>query len=742
MHTMQFADEWLVPTVEPLVKEADIAALRDIKVDEPLSLWETLVQRKVLTDEQILSAVARRFHLAIADVSQVDSAVREEVPESLVRKFNILPIRVTDSFLEVATANPFDMDAEKMLAFATGREVRMLICSPNRIRERLDELYQKEDVVSKLLEGMTDEVSVTALTEEDEDFVSADEAAQRPIIRLVDTMLADGVASRASDIHVEPVEGGVVVRYRIDGVLRQVMKIPRAAGIPLISRIKIMGGMDIADRLRPQDGRARVAVNGNPVDLRISTLPASLGEKVVIRILNTRATVLALDSLGFDREEQDTIENLLRSKEGIVLVTGPTGSGKTTTLYASLRVVQNEGVNIVTVEDPVEYRLGANIVQVQVNEKAGLTFASALRSILRQDPDVVLVGEVRDQETAQIATQAALTGHLVLSTLHTNDAPNSVTRLLDMGMEAYKIASALRGIVAQRLLRQLCPVCKEVMDTPLPQYMRRFVPEKITLYKAVGCKECANTGFRGRFAITEIMVMTPELEALIGSGATADRITIAARSQGMRSLFESGLRHLLRGNTSVEELLRVTDIPSDPVRDKNRAEPPAKPGAKGASEAVAETPVAGHAPGHDVAFDLIDEPLDLGERDGKGTILLVEDEDQLRRVMKDLLEREGYAIVEAADGVQALEQVDRHNPDVILLDLNLPGMDGYGVLQHLRSRPGTSTVPVIVLTAKGDEDNEVRVLKLGADDFLTKPFRARALSARLESVISRRRSAR
>ena len=743
MQTMQFADEWLVPTVEPLVKAADIAALRDLKVDEPLSLWETLVQRKVLTDEQILAAVARRFHLAIADPSQVDTAVREEVPESLVRKFNILPVRITDSFLEVATANPFDMDAEKMLAFATGREVRMLICSPNRIREKLDELYQKEDVVSKLLEGMPEVATVTEISEDDEDFISADEAAQRPIIRLVDTMLADGVASRASDIHVEPVEGGVVVRYRIDGVLRQVMKIPRAAGIPLISRIKIMGGMDIADRLRPQDGRARVAVNGNPVDLRISTLPASLGEKVVIRILNTRATVLALDSLGFDREEQETIERLLHSKEGIVLVTGPTGSGKTTTLYASLRVVQNEGVNIVTVEDPVEYRLGANIVQVQVNEKAGLTFASALRSILRQDPDVVLVGEVRDQETAQIATQAALTGHLVLSTLHTNDAPNSITRLLDMGMEAYKIASALRGIVAQRLLRQLCPVCKEVMDTPLPQYMLRHVPEKTTLYKAVGCKECANTGYRGRFAITEILVMTPDLEALIGSGATADRITAAARTQGMRSLFESGLRHLLRGNTSVDELLRVTDVPSDQGRDKNRVEAPNKSGARPANGAVAEVPVAGQQAGPDVAFELIDEPLDLGDgRDGKGTILLVEDEDQLRRVMKDLLEREGYSIVEAADGVQALEQVDRHNPDVILLDLNLPGMDGYGVLQQLRSRPSTSTVPVIVLTAKGDEDNEVRVLKLGADDFLTKPFRARALSARLESVISRRRSAR
>ena len=256
----QFSDEWLVPSVEPLVKSGEIAVLRALEVEEPLSLWETLVQRKLLTDEQILSAVARRFHLPIADLSQLDTGIREEVPESLVRKFNILPVRITDSHLEIATANPFDMDAEKMLAFATGREVRMMICSPNRIREKLDELYQKEDVVSKLLEGMGTEAQVvTELSDEEAEYVSAEEAAQRPIIRLVDTMLADGVASRASDIHVEPVEGGVVVRYRIDGVLRQVMKIPRAAGIPLISRIKIMGGMDIADRLRPQDGRARVA---------------------------------------------------------------------------------------------------------------------------------------------------------------------------------------------------------------------------------------------------------------------------------------------------------------------------------------------------------------------------------------------------------------------------------------------------------------------------------------------------
>jgi type IV pilus assembly protein PilB len=466
------------------------------------------------------------------------------------------------------------------------------------------------------------------------------------------------------------------------------------------------------------------------VDLRISSLPAALGEKVVIRILNTRATILSLDTLGFEQEERDTLERLLKSKEGIVLVTGPTGSGKTTSLYAALRTVQSEGVNIVTVEDPVEYRLGSNIVQVQVNEKAGLTFASALRSILRQDPDVVLIGEIRDQETAQIAVQAALTGHLVLSTLHTNDAPNSVTRLLDMGMEAYKIASAVRGIVAQRLLRRLCPVCKEVADTAVPLVLRRHIPEGTALFRPAGCKECAGTGYRGRFAITEILTMSPELESLIGSGVTADRIAQVGRQQGMRTLFESGLRHLLLGHTSVEELLRVTDVPSEE-----------RPRPAGESPAAAEPAVAAQrVPGSEFGFELLEELRPAEPAAARGKVLLVEDEEQLRRVMKDLLEREGYQIVEAADGVSALDQVDRHAPDLILLDLNLPGLDGYEVLSQLRSRPITAEVPVIVLTAKGDEDNEVRVLRLGADDFLTKPFRARALAARLEAAISRRRA--
>ncbi len=753
---MQFLDEWLVPTVEPLLPDDAIAALRQEAAPGPVSLWEILVQRKLIRDEQILAPVATRFRIPVADTSRIDARVIEAVPEQLARRFNVVPVGQTDSYLEIATANPFDIDAEKVLAFATGREVRMLLASPSRIRAKVDELYRAgEEIVARLLAGIGDDMEVKELAQDEDELAaaSAEEASQRPIIRLVDMMLADGVVSRASDIHVEPIEGGVVVRYRIDGVLRQVMKIPRNAGLPLISRIKIMSGLDIADRLRPQDGRARVSVNGEAVDLRVSTLPASLGEKVVIRILSQRATVLKLEALGMHPDEQEAVTRLLGNKEGIILVTGPTGSGKTTTLYSALSLVQNEGVNIVTVEDPVEYRLGQNIVQVQVHEKTGLTFASALRSILRQDPDVVLVGEIRDQETAQIALQASLTGHLVLPTLHTNDAPNAVTRLVDMGMEPYKIASALRGVVAQRLMRRLCQVCVEPSEEPPPERVARFIPPGTRLFRGVGCPDCAMTGYRGRFSIMEVLTINSDLERRIGQGATADHIADAGRTNGMRSLFDSGLRHVLAGESSLEELLRVADVPRHEDDARARRERPS------GSTRTSPVPLAPPAPPRpspvattpglslDFAEDLeLVDDTSAGEVQrpagrGAGTcVLLVEDEDQLRRVMKDLLEREGYTIAEARDGVQALDQVDRFAPDVIILDLNLPALDGYGVLTQLRSRPATRAIPVVVLTAKGDEDNEVRVFELGADDFITKPFRARALSARLEAVLGRHRA--
>ena len=747
-----FPDEWLVTTVSTLLSPEAVAALR--KVAEPgKSLWEMATAGNHATDEQILSALATRCRLKIADLKP-EIRVKELVPESLARRYHVLPLRATDSYLEIATANPFDLDMEKSLAFATGREVRILLASPAKLVAATDELYRPENVVEKLLEGMESGTEVTQLEDDappDEIQISAEEASQRPVVRLVDLILSEGILSRASDIHIEPEEGGFAVRYRIDGVLRQVMKIPRAAGFPLVSRIKIISNLDIADRLRPQDGRARVAVNGVPVDLRVSTLPASMGEKVVIRVLDSRSNVLSLEALGLNTDEMDGFKALLNNHEGILLVTGPTGSGKTTTLYSAIRSIQTGKTNIVTVEDPVEYRI-QGIVQVQVHEKAGLTFASALRSILRQDPDVVLVGEVRDRETAQIAVQASLTGHLVLSTLHTNDAANAVTRLVDIGIEPYKIAASLRGVVAQRLMRRLCPTCKEVAVEAIPAKLTRWIPPGTPLYRAAGCPECAMTGFRGRFCIVEVLTVSPEVERVIGSGAPADRIAEAAHAAGMRSLWESGVAHILRGESSVDELMRVVDVPFDGEASEAAAAAaaaisPSRP-ARGSPRQTAPSIALGtDGTAVEPTFEGSSEAFELLDSIGKAPritqipakVLLVDDEDQLRRVMKDILERDGFVVEEARDGIQALDQVDKFGPDVVVLDLNLPGLDGYGVLSHLRSRPATVNVPVIVLTAKGDEDNEVRVFELGADDFLTKPFRARALSARLDAVLNRRR---
>ena len=747
-----FPDEWLAQSLEALTPER-LAELR-AKAEPGKTLWETVVEEKLATNDEILEKLAARYRLRIADLSQLDQGARTVLPEALARRYRVLAVRETNSYLEIATANPFDIDMEKTLAFATAREIRLTLLAPSKIAEQIEQQYRPEKALDRLLENMGQSAELVQLEEDtavDEYNITEAAASERPVVKLVDLILSEGIITRASDIHVEPEEGGIAVRYRIDGVLRQVMKIPRAAGLPLISRIKIMSSLDIADRLRPQDGRARVAVNGQPIDLRVSTLPAAHGEKVVIRILDSRATVKSLDSLGLLPNETEAVNKLLQFHEGIILVTGPTGSGKTTTLYSMINQIKSEGVNIVTVEDPVEYRI-PGIVQVQVQEKTGLTFASALRSILRQDPNVVLVGEIRDKDTAQIATQASLTGHLVLSTLHTNDAANAVTRLVDIGVEAYKIAAALRGVIAQRLMRRLCLTCREQHTDAPPDQLKRWIPHGTTLYRAAACPDCAMTGYRGRLAILEVLTMTADIERRIAAGEPADRIAAAARKSGMLGLWHSGLAHVLRGETSIDELQRVVDVPAE----EERTEPARRSGGSAAA-ATSAPPATGRpspapppaaapaaAPEHfGASFELLEEVA--GGRAGREgparKVLLVDDEDSLRKVLKDLLERDGYEVSEARDGVQALDQVDRVGPDIIVLDLNLPALDGYGVLSQLRSRPATAGIPVIVLTAKGDEDNEVRVFELGADDFLQKPFRARALSARLEAVLGRRRPA-
>ena len=549
-------DRWLVPVLKELLSDSSLKAVES--AGGP-SYWRAAVDKALLTDDEVLAALSTRTRFKIATDLLVSSQARDSVSERLARRFGILPLAISESTLDIATSNPYDLDCEKTLAFATARTVRMCLASPDRIQERIEEVYAPVDRVSKML-GRAENSEIRHVIEKPEDTESQldEKQAERPVIKLVDHIVAEGIAAGASDIHLEAGETGIAVRYRIDGMLKEVMVLPKAVGVPLVSRIKIMSQMDIADRLRPQGGRARVAINGARVDLRVSTLPASHGEKVVIRILDSRAALRSVESLGLDPVDGPRMRKLLEVREGLILVTGPTGSGKTTTLYAALRLLQHRGVNIITVEDPVEYRI-AGIVQVQIHEKAGLTFASALRSVLRQDPDVLLIGEIRDRETAAIAIQASLTGHLVFATLHTNDACSSITRLTDLGVDSVKLAGALKGVVAQRLIRRLCPACKLVANAGVPRRLLGSIPESSLVYIPVGCIRCAMTGYSGRIAVTEVLVTTPEIERAIANGDPPDRLLAAARASGTRSLWGCGAAQLVAGSTSAQELVRVLE---------------------------------------------------------------------------------------------------------------------------------------------------------------------------------------
>jgi type II secretory ATPase GspE/PulE/Tfp pilus assembly ATPase PilB-like protein len=487
--------------------------------------------------------ITRRTALTqLADFSAVDPSAVALLDERWARRFGVLPLCLDDGALLVATSNPLDLDAERAVAFATGHRVRWVEASTSDIAQQIARWYPEI--------GTRAEPAVLPVEVQHLGFDSAsrertpDESASA--IQLVDQLLAEGIQAGASDIHIEPEEQGIAVRHRIDGVLRQSRLLARSLAPSLVSRVKILSGLDIADRMRPQDGRARIAVRGTVVDLRVSTLPASHGEKIVVRVLDASTGLRTLDAIGVADADVARIRSLLDQREGLVLVTGPTGSGKTTTLYAALREVQARGVNVVTVEDPIEYRL-PGIVQVQVHEKAGLTFGAALRSIMRQDPDVILVGEIRDRETAEIAIQAALTGHLVFSTLHTNDAASAIARLVDIGAASYQIATAVKGVIAQRLVRRLCTGCA-----------------------GTGCRECGDVGYRGRRAIAEILIASPEFERRVAAGAPPESIADAARANGCVPLWESGLALVRRGETSIDELRRVAAEPARQVM-----EPPA-----------------------------------------------------------------------------------------------------------------------------------------------------------------------
>jgi type IV pilus assembly protein PilB len=517
-----------------------------------------LVESGQLSGAQVAAARAAQLNLPIVELAEfpVDRAAIALVPAAICRRYEVLPIAFEGPSVLLAMVNPGDVFALDDVTAAAGREVKPVIAERSDMLAALNRFHRADGEMNDLTVAIEEETISSAV-----EAVEEASESDAPIVRFVNLLVSQAIQDHASDIHIEPGEHELRVRYRIDGVLHEMQNAPKVIQNGVISRLKIMSDIDIAERRRPQDGRMSASHGGKQVDLRVATLPTVWGEKVVMRILDNSQAATTIGQLQLQERNLAVYEASYRKPHGMILVTGPTGSGKSTTLYATLSAVARPEVNVITVEDPVEF-LMPGVNQVQVNTKAGLTFASALRSILRSDPDVVLLGEIRDHETAQIAIEASLTGHLVLSTLHTNDAPSAITRLVEMGIEPFLVGSALECIVAQRLARRLCDRCKEPFrpyrDTIVPlRFGLRSDEDMPTVYKPVGCSHCSGTGYRGRIGIHEVMAVSEEIERLTVERASSTQIGREAAMEGMLTLREDGWAKVKLGLTSIEEIVRV-----------------------------------------------------------------------------------------------------------------------------------------------------------------------------------------
>lgn len=663
--------------------------------------WRQVSLATRVRETDLAQVVAAHFGLPLADLATSQPAAAKLVPQEMALRHLAFPTQADDRLLTVATANPLDLDAEQRLAFMSGRRIQFSIAPPDAIRERILTTYSPEqsweEVLSRVDSHVADAVRFVGPRRS---VLETEELRNSPVVKLTNLILATAVERDASDIHIEPVSDSGSVRFRIDGVLRHFMQIPLPVMQRVISRIKITAGLNIADHLRPQDGSARIGMQGREYDLRISTVPMREAEKLVIRILSPGG-VHRLDDLGLPHHELSRIHGLLAQRSGVVLVTGPTGSGKTTTLYACLMEMLTGETNIVSVEDPVEYNI-PGISQLEIDSATGMTFPSALRAILRQDPDIVFIGEIRDLETAEIAVQASMTGHLVLATIHANDAVGVVARLRKLGLPASSVADTLRGSISQRLVRRVCVACMEPTEG-------RLRPEETELaerfgvqppVRAVGCARCGGLGYRGRIPVLEVLTASPKLGELVAEGASRGELEREAVRAGMRPILEVALDRVRNGETTLQEVERVLGGPQEAA--------PAEP--------AAEAPPAPSGP----------------------YVLWVDDDAESRFLGATILGEKGFQVREADDGEAALGMLRDHpNCQLVVLDLHMPRLDGREVLARMRRSFPTATIPVIVLTGATSAELEMRLLEEGADDYLRKPADPDRLLARIHAVLRR-----
>jgi type IV pilus assembly protein PilB len=669
-----------------LITRADLAVAQQHADRQHLELPEAFVALGLVPEEMCYATLAEAAGLTLVDpveLAQSELAVRL-VPERLARRYEVVPLAVDNRILTYATCRPFDPEIERDLSFASGRRTRPAVSTRSGLLAALERCYPKLrelDVLAARLSG--------------ERVVRREEAEPGPpnhstVISLCDHILGRAIEVGASDVHIECGADSTTIRYRICGVLEPVLTLPGASSRPILNRFKIMARADIAVRHRPQDGAFHVTLNGRPIDVRLSTLPTVQGEKIVMRVIDSYSPMQSLDRLSYDDDTLERLRASLARPDGLVLVTGPTGCGKTTALYAALGHLRTGRTNIVSVEDPVE-RTVAGVTQIPVNPRAGNTFATVLRSLLRQDPNVIMVGEVRDEEVAQIVGQAAYTGHLVLSSMHTVDAATAVTRLANLGLEPYKIAESLSAVLAQRLLRSLCPSCKHVHDdTEARRLGEEHRLPSIPASAGSGCQHCNHTGFLGRVPVAEVLTPSDALRDAITRGATAHEIRAAMRAAGYPTMRDQALRLVAAGITSIEEVNRV-------LTDDDHA------------RAARERP----------------------------RVLVTDDDAITRMLVKLLLERDHFDVLEATNGRDAVEIATRERPDLLIMDLNMPETDGYEAISRLRRDLSMAALPIVVLTSEDGPGIENRVLQLGADDYMLKPFDPDVLLSRVHAVFRR-----